>query len=690
MITEPLRSLAREVGISCEWTDAHGNPASLDESALRAVLAALDLPAGTDSQIRDSLAQARQFRQDADDGPFLICHAQQPIDLRGRLAAGSRCHITLEDGHQHSLEVDANGYLPPLPCGYHQVQSGEQQLLLACAPHAALSVAELTGGRRHIWGLSAQVYSLRRTGDGGLGDTAALESLALNAAHKGADALAISPLHAMFTSRPEQYSPYSPSSRSLFNILHAAPAQVLGAEIVERATHECDLQCDLQALEESVLIDWPAVSALRLRLLRQLHADFSQAPDTLQDDFRRFRAAGGIRLEQHCCHEALQQHQLNQNLSGDWREWPAPLRDPNSPEVAEFARQYTSELDFHAFCQWLIARCLSRVQSQCRNAGMAIGLIADMAVGADPSGSFGWSHQQELLSQVSIGAPPDMLNRDGQNWGVAAFSPIGLKRSGYRAFIEMLRANLAHAGGIRIDHIMGLQRLWIIPEGANAQDGAYLNYPPDDFLRLLALESWRHRALIIGEDLGTVPEGLQEALAERNILGMRVLLFEQQDGELPPPTQWSDRALATSTTHDLPPLAGWQSGRDIAWREHVGQSSAEQADLDRRQRSKEVQILREALQREGLLGEEKNPQAQLDASIRFLGCTPAPLVLIPLEDILGATEQPSLPGSGDMHPNWRRRWPQPATQMLDAPTAARRLDDLHEARLTCERNTHHG
>ncbi|SDS55997.1 4-alpha-glucanotransferase [Halopseudomonas litoralis] len=690
MITESLQKLAQEAGISCEWTDAHGNLASLDESTLRGVLAALDLPAETDSQIRDSLVQTRQFRQEADDGPLLICDAQQPIDLRGRLAAGSRCDIVLEDGQQQSLQVDAGGCLPALPCGYHQLQCGEQQLLLACAPHAALSVAELTGNDQPIWGLSAQVYSLRRTGDGGLGDTAALEYLALAAAHKGAAALAISPLHAMFSARPEQYSPYSPSSRSLFNILHAAPAQVLGVDAVERAIHECGLQFDLQTMEQSELIDWPAVSALRLRLLRQLHTDFSQAPDRLQADFHQFRTAGGARLEQHCCHEALQQHRLDQDLSGDWREWPTTLRDPNSPQVAEFARQHAPELDFQAFCQWLIDRCLGHVQSQCRDAGMAIGLIADMAVGADPSGSFGWSHQQELLNQVSIGAPPDLLSRDGQNWGVAAFSPLGLKRSGYHAFIEMLRANLAHAGGIRIDHIMGLQRLWIIPEGANAQDGAYLNYPLDDFLRLLALESWRHRALIIGEDLGTVPEGLQDALAERNILGMRVLLFEQQNDELPAPAQWSDRALATTTTHDLPTLTGWQSGRDIAWREHVGQSSVEQAELDRQHRSEEVQVLREALQREGLLGTEKDPQAQLDASIRFLGRTPAPLVLIPLEDILGATEQPNLPGPGDMHPNWRRRWLQPAAQMLDAPAPVRRLQYLHEARLAHKRNARHG
>ena len=690
MIPAALRELAREAGVSCDWTDAHGEPASIGEAPLRAVLAALGLPAKDSDQISASLKRAKQLRKEADNGPLLFCDAEQPIDLQCRLTAGSRCELVMEDGQRQSLQVDARGCLPALPCGYHQLRCGERQWILACTPPAALSVPQLTGDRRYIWGIAAQVYSLRRPDDGGLGDTAALAELAAVAADKGADALAISPLHAMFSARPEQYSPYSPSSRSLFNILHAAPAQVLGSEAVEQAIARLGLQDELDELEQLELIDWPAVSTLRLRLLRQLHADFASAPTRLQEDFNDFRQAGGQRLEYHCRHEALQQQALEQGRSSDWRAWPEPLRDPASPQVEAFAREQAAELEFHAFSQWLIDRCLAQVQRRCREAGMAIGLIADMAIGADISGSFGWAHQTELLNQVSIGAPPDLLNRDGQNWGVAAFSPLGLKRSGYRAFIEMLRANLQHAGGMRIDHIMGLQRLWIIPEGADAQDGAYLNYPLDDFLRLLALESWRHRALIIGEDLGTVPEGLQDTLARHNILGMRVLLFEQQDGELPAPEQWSNAALATTTTHDLPTLAGWQSGRDIAWREHVGQSSAEQAEQDRRQRTEEVHVLHQALQREGLTQGGKDPQTQLDASIRFLGSTPAPLVLVPLEDLLGATEQPNLPGPGDTHPNWRRRWSQSAAQMLDAPQAIRRLERLHNARLNRERKSFDG
>ena len=685
MSTRQLFQLAEEAGVLCHWTDAHGHSASLDEQALLGVLKALQLPADTPAQLDASLARARQLRQEAEHGPLLICNAEQPIDVRSRLGPGSHCQVLREDGHAITLQVDRHGYLPALPCGYHQLSCGEQQWQLACAPPACPSIPELTGGRRHIWGIAAQVYSLRRTGDGGLGDTAALQDLVLSAADKGADALAISPLHAMFSCRPEHYSPYSPSSRSLLNILHAAPAQILGAEAVQRALRECQLGALAQTLEQQELIDWPAVSALRLQLLRQLHAHFAEAPVTLREDFQRFRHDGGESLQLHCCHEALQRHMLDAGHGDDWHHWPAPWGQPDSPAVRRFAEEQAAELEFHAFGQWLAARCLAQVQQQARSAGMGIGLISDMAIGADPSGSFGWACQQQLLSQVSIGAPPDLLNQDGQDWGVAAFSPLGLKRNGYSAFIAMLRANLAQAGGVRIDHVMGLQRLWIIPDGASPQAGAYLNYPLDDLLRLLALESWRHRALIIGEDLGTVPAGLQALLAERNILGMRVLLFEQEDGHMPAAHKWSAQALATTGTHDLPTLSGWLDSRDINWRLRANERSPEQARHDRQVRDEQVNVLDAALQSEGLLDENAGIAEQLDAGIRFLGRTPAPLVLVPLEDIMGSEEQPNLPGSA-VHPNWRRRWPQPAADMLDAELPRQRLQHLQQERQGRERN----
>ena len=693
MISAPLRTLAEEAGILCEWRDAHGEPASLDEQVLRGVLQALDLPTGDPEQIRTSLDEARRRTRASSQGPLIIADAGRPVDLQGRLPPGSNCTLVREDGTRLELQLDDHNHLPAQPAGYHQLSCGDRQWQLACAPPACPSVYQLTG-KRHVWGIAAQVYSLRRSGDAGLGDTGALHQLALGAAAHGADALAISPLHAMFSSRLGQYSPYSPSSRSHYNILHADPAQILGPQLLAQAMRECQLTDAALQLEQQTLIDWPAASRLRLRLLRYLHQQLPGLPALLQQDFQRFREEGGQSLQQHCCHEALQQHMLAQGESDDWRQWSAAWRTPNSPRVQQFAEQHVTELEFHAFGQWLMVRGLEQVQQGARKAGMGIGLIADMAIGADPSGSFGWANQSQLLGKLSVGAPPDLLSREGQNWGVTAFSPQGLQQQGYEAFIAMLRANLANSGGLRIDHTMGLQRLWLIPEGAEPAQGAYLRFPLDDLLRLLSLEAWRHQALIIGEDLGTVPGGLRQSLARRHILGMQVLQFEQQDEGLPAPEQWSDEALATTSTHDLPTTLGWLAGRDIDWREQIGQTTAEQTLEARQHRQQEIRTLDTALRQQGLSTPAHDQHDQCDQQrltdcIRFIGRTPAPLVLLPLEDVMASAEQPNLPGADERHPNWRRRWPQQAAEMLDQPLPGQRLHALDEERRRPDRTRCH-
>jgi len=315
---------------------------------------------------------------------------------------------------------------------------------------------------------------------------------------------------------------------------------------------------------------------------------------------------------------------------------------------------------------------------------MGIGLIADLAVGADGGGSQAWSRQDELLASLTVGAPPDILNRAGQGWGISAFSPEGLVRNGFRAFIEMLRANFAHAGGLRIDHVMGLQRLWVIPLGAPPCDGAYLYYPVDDLLRLLTLESHRHQAIVLGEDLGTVPDGLRDKLIARSILGMRVLLFEQDHStRFRPILDWPDNALATTSTHDLPTLNGWWHGRDIEWNARLGLVTSDDESHWRAHRQRERDSLRSALSQDpqNFREEQHETDQVLDASVRFLGHTRAPLVLLPLEDALGLDEQANLPGTVDTHPNWRRRLPGESRQLLDDADAARRLEMLACARL---------
>jgi 4-alpha-glucanotransferase len=681
-----LATLAQKAGISIHWTDALGRPQQVTPDAQRYLLECLGHAVQSPQQIDASLAELLDRERRARPSPLVTLDHGATPSLAMHFDAYSPFVLQYENGQRLEGRLDSSASLPAIDqCGYHQLLIGEHCLTVAVAPLAAPSVADCSQGRSRIWGLTAQLYALRRAGDGGLGDLKALEMLLQQAASLGADAIAISPMHAMFAANPGQYSPYSPSSRLFFNVLHANPASVLGDLALRRAIVDCGVGDELARLETLPLIDWQAASRTRLRLLRQLHRQFDAHPNNLAEDFADFRKRGGEALERHCCFEALHGHLLSQGHSYDWRHWPTQFRDPTHPAVFEFARENAASIEFHAFAQWLVTRSLQNTQKAAHDAGMSVGLIADLAVGADGAGSQAWSNQTDLLQTLSVGAPPDIYNRDGQSWGVSAFCPRAMLANGYRSWIDMLRANLAHVGGIRIDHAMGLQRLWVIPQGMPPEAGAYLNYPFTDLLRLLTLEAHRRTALVIGEDLGTVPDGLREQLAQRNILGMRVLLFEQRDGHFIAPQHWRNDALAVTTTHDLPTLRGWFGGRDIDWRHHIGATDMHQRAHDHRERAVEASALQRALQGNGELASNTDPEALVDACVGFIARTPAPLTLLPLEDALALEDQPNLPGPGDIHPNWRRRMPQSSDQLLEPPAVQRRLQILDEA---CRAPTH--
>lgn len=680
-----LEILASRAGLAVDWIDANGRPQKVAPAVLRNVLTGLGHPAGTALEIDASLLQLQEVQQTRHLPPMLTADVGVGVDLARYFEPETPCEIHLEDGSRLNLKLDANSVLPGLvPVGYQHVSINGQHFTLAVAPARCYSVGDAVDNPiPRAWGLSVQLYSLRRPGDGGFGDTQALEDLARVAGERGSDALAISPLHAMFSSDTQRYSPYSPSSRLFLNSLYAAPGAILGERAVRAAIDATGLAAEFKHLEELALIDWPVAAEAKHRLLQALYEGFVQGEHPLHPDFSSFRHAGGEALENHCRFEAIQESRAAKGEALDWREWPEQWQDPRSAALAEFAEENAGRIGFFAFCQWLITRCLERAQTAARGSGMSIGLIADLAVGADGGGSQAWSRQDELLASLTVGAPPDILNRTGQGWGISAFSPEGLVRNGFRAFIEMLRANFAHAGGLRIDHVMGLQRLWVIPNGASPADGAYLYYPVDDLLRLLTLESHRHQAIVLGEDLGTVPEGLQEKLIARSILGMRVLLFEQDNAQFKSILDWPDNALATTSTHDLPTLNGWWHGRDIDWNARLGMTDASSEIEWRRHREREREGLRRVLGEDPQNFREESHETDqvLDASVRFLGHTRAPLVLLPLEDALGIEQQANLPGTINTHPNWSRRLPGYSEALLDDPDAARRLELLACARL---------
>jgi 4-alpha-glucanotransferase len=529
MTDEAIRDLARRAGIAVEWHDYAGRPKMVAPEVLRHLLEALDLSCTTRGDVLASRKRLQRRSIVQALPPLITATAGRPIRLDVGASESRGARLSLETGGTLNVilsPVRGRLRVPAVSAtGYHRLQVDDREFVLAVAPSRCDTLDTAVPDAR-LWGVAAQVYSLRHRGDGGIGDAAGIAALAESAGSCGADALALSPLHALFSADSSRFGPYSPSTRLFLNPLHASAALVFGEAHVADTRRAEGLGETFEQLEAYPLIDWPASAHAKLRLLRALFEPFIATDGTLRLDFATFRADGGELLAQHAVFETLHAARSAAG-AGDWRCWPKDLRDPGSTAVAVFAASHEREVLFHCFLQWLADRSFRIAQRRAREAGMRIGIIGDLAVGMDPSGSHAWSRQRDVLSGLSIGAPPDLFNPRGQDWGLTSFSPRALTAGGFAPFLATLRAALRIAGGVRIDHAMGLARLWLIPEGADPADGAYLAYPLHDLLRLLALESQRHGAIVVGEDLGTVPAGFREASETAGLHGMRVLWFER-------------------------------------------------------------------------------------------------------------------------------------------------------------------
>lgn len=648
-MTDSLIELAKAAGVAPDWKDVHGRVHAVGVETLRAVLRALELPCDTAGELAESRMKAMQTQTAS---PLTTAAAGEPITY----AVSGRFKLRLENGEV----LEGSDRLPAITqVGYHVLETSDRQHCIAVAPKAGWGLP-----RERCWGLAVQLYSLRREGDAGIGDFAALGSFVRSAGARGADAVAISPVHAQFSADPDRFSPYAPSSRIMLNVLHAnAP----------RGNAD---------LEQANLVDWPAAARVRLGQFRH---DYEQRKGSAELD--AFRRSMGEPLEAHARFETLHAHFFGHDETlWNWRRWPEEYRDPGSAAVQAFAEEHAHEVGFHAYLQYVADRDMAAAQRVAKESGMGIGLVSDLAVGTDGGGSHCWSRQSETLIGLSVGAPPDLLNTRGQNWGITAFSPRGLELHGFQAFIEMLRASLRHAGGVRIDHVMGLQRLWVVPDGAGASDGAYLSFPVRDLLRLSSLESYRHKAVVLGEDLGTVPDGFHERLTDAGVLGMRVLWFEENaDKTFKSPRAWTRNAIAMTTTHDLPTVAGWWKGTDIGWRRHIGMLPDDTAIwFEKENRARARRSLWDAFRESGATIEEMPPNEHthevVDAAVAHVAKAACRLLLLPIEDALGREEQPNLPGTIDEHPNWRRRMPGPAADLLDHPKVAARIETMARER----------
>ncbi|MGI4731661.1 MAG: 4-alpha-glucanotransferase [Janthinobacterium lividum] len=651
-----LHDLAAAAGLQVDWQDAMGKRQRVGDATLIAILAALGYPADTERRIAESRQQAEDDRR----GGFLSADVDTPVTLPDGWPGAT---LVLEDGTERAVET---GFRVDT-IGYHRLVRGEDELRLAIAPPRCFAVEDAAGDRR-VWAAAAQITSLRDARQTPFGDFGTLADTARALARAGADAVAISPTHALFPADPSRFSPYAPSSRLFHNVLLGDPALAGFAMGADSA---------------SELIDWQRSIPARLAILRQT---WTKAGDRVREAVAGFRQHGGDELERHARFDALHAHFHTASGASGWQDWPAAFRDPAGEAVARFAGEHAGDVAFYAFAQWLAAQGLDAAQRAARDAGMAIGLIADLAVGQDPGGSHAWSRPDDLLTGLSVGAPPDLLGPDGQSWGITGFAPAALRRTGFDAFIATLRAAIDRAGGIRIDHALGLARLWVVPDGASAKDGAFLTMPETDLMRVIAIESVRARAVVIGEDLGTVPPGLRETMEHRAMLGMRVFQFERgDDGAFTPPGRY-DRATASMTgTHDLPTVAGWWRGRDIDWTWDLGRSSrsADKA-ADLAIRGVDKAAFWSAAVTAGV-ADGPEPGADdtdrvVDVAMTFVGAAPSVLTIVPMEDIAGLIEQPNVPGTIDEHPNWRRRLPDPTGTILARPAVSRRIADLKAAR----------
>lgn len=510
-----------------------------------------------------------------------------------------------------------------------------------------------------VWGLSLQLYELRSSRNWGIGDFADLKAICRMAGPLGADFIGLNPLHAPFLADPARCSPYEPSNRRWLNPLYIAVDDLPQFDMAP------DLERELAALRETELIDYPGVAAVKLRVLRDLFATWrkgggAEAPYDAAA-FEEFRHEGSDSLRLHAFFEALAADMVSRGLTAGWRSWPEEMQDPGNAEVQAFAQSRTDEIEFHIWLQWVTHVQLTQVVAVAEEAGLRIGLYLDLAVGEALDGSATWSEPEIYVTSASIGGPPDPWAIDGQDWRLAAFLPNRIARGDPSPYRRMLDAAMRYAGAIRIDHAAALQRLFLVPFDSSPDEGAYVDYPKDEILRVLSEASHHHACLVIGEDLGNLPNGLREDLARSRLLSYRIFSYERDDDGFTPPEDYPPLALACVSTHDHQTLGGWWHGEDIFMRAEHGLVPEETVDDDLDARAVELVDLVRLMEAEDLPvpeeGEDGLSEENLDRLVvslhRLLARTPSMLLAVRLADLTKEEQPTNVPGTHQSYPNWR-------------------------------------
>ncbi len=710
---EGLWRLADEAGIERRYWDIVGNLHETTPDTARALLEVLGLPARSEREIAASLAMLEEEKWQSPLPPVVFAreHEEIVVPLRLPLNGGARtirwsvqlesgetcaadCDLAVlpleETGRTHGLCIGLYRLkLAPLPAGYHEFRLADAETsLLIIAPARCF----LPTGTRH-WGIATQLYSLNSSTNWGIGDFGDLGTLIERAAADGACAIGLNPLHALFLEVPEQASPYSPSSRLFRNPLYldvtAIPDLAESAE-AHALIRMPEIDRAIAPARGSVFVDYKAVAECKLAILQSLHRSFeakhlSQGTARGQA-FRSFAERGGQALQRFATFQVLSEH----FGMHDWSRWPAEYRKWDSTAVSNLQRHHVERISFFIYLQWLCEQQLSQAAEIARQRGMAIGLYNDLAVSVDAASADHWAHPDLFAAQLRIGAPPDPFNECGQEWGVVPLNPRQLTATRYSHFIALLRANMRHAGALRIDHVMGWRRLFLILAGAPATSGTYVRFPLEELLAIAALESQRNRCIVIGEDLGTVPAGFRERMAEANVLSCRIFYFERERERFRRPGEYPALASVSAATHDLPTLRGFWNADDIAAKARLGTFKlADEEARARAARTREKQLLLQALASEGLLPDGLSPSDadHLDwtpdlvgAVHLYLARTPSMLLLVQLDDLANEMHQANLPGSTTEYPNWRRRLSRRLGDLLSDPAIREQMGAIASAR----------
>nr|WP_194305937.1 4-alpha-glucanotransferase [Dietzia sp. B19] len=672
--------LAERCGVATSYTDARGVRQDITARTLRAVLAAMGVRAGDDDD--ESGTTAREALEENRLRPW---RRVLPPTIVARRGASARCavhaprgatvtlsahledsaaplDVELPDTPAESMQVDGvlvdrvELDLPAsLPLGWHRLVavvsdpsapgSRTVESTLLVAPQSIPVPADLT--RRRAAGLAAQIYQVRSEQSWGVGDLADLADLAGWAGRDlGADFVLVNPMHAGEPFPPVEPSPYLPTTRRFASPLYLRPEQIPEYTALpdEDRRRIDDLARSQHPHNSRDTIDRDSSWSAKLDALRMVFS----AP--LSDD--RAREFDAFVVEQEPgLHRFATWCALAAEAGPDWSRWPEDLRDPDSDAVARYAHDHAEEVRFHQWLQWQVAQQRAGAQRAALSAGMRLGILHDLAVGVHPTGADAWALHRSLARGVTVGAPPDAYNQLGQDWSQPPLRPDALAEDGYRPFRDIVRAALRDSGGIRIDHILGLFRLWWIPSGLAPTEGTYVRYDHEAMIGVLALEASRAGAVVVGEDLGTVAPGVREELSERGVMGTSVMWFEQEDGRPTPPEDYRRLCMASVTTHDLPPTAGYVDLVHVDVREELGQLTGD-AEQERLDAAAEIRSYTEAVRQRGLL-EGDSPEDLVVALHAFLSAAPSLLYAVSVADLAGDRRPVNMPGTSEEYPNWR-------------------------------------